>query len=117
LQEAAKKAGVQLTIDDELGQLKRWLADAGLPPLRNVRSLSSTVEIVRLTANGQCSIGQDILYPVTAETPRWLPGEVHAGEFLERLQSPSSLNLDRRKQRPPLPHADGLIVSSRSQSL
>jgi molybdenum cofactor biosynthesis enzyme MoaA len=113
LQEAAKRAGVQLTIDDELGQLKRWLTDAGLPPLGNVRSLPSTVKIARLTANGQCSIGQDILCPVTAETPRWLPGEVHAGEFLEQLQPSSSLKLERRKQMPPLPHTDGPIVSTR----
>ncbi len=102
LREAAKKAGVQFTIDDELGQLKRWLADEGLPPLQCVRSLPSTVDIVRLTANGQCSIGQDILTPDTAETPRWLPGEIHAGEFLERLRPSSSLELERRKQRPPL---------------
>jgi hypothetical protein len=43
------------------------------------------VEIFRLTPSGQCSVGDDILKQVTPDTPRWVPGNMHAGDFLEML--------------------------------
>jgi len=87
LQEAADLAGVRLTVDDEFGHLGHEAACASQPSLRvlHVRTLPANVEIFRLTPSGQCSTGDDILRQVTRDTPRWQPGEMHAGDFLEML--------------------------------
>jgi hypothetical protein len=37
------------------------------------------------TPSGHCSTGNDILRQVTPDTPRWQPGAMHAGDFLEML--------------------------------
>jgi hypothetical protein len=44
-----------------------------------------------LAPSGQCSIGDGILRQVTPETPRWQPGAMHAGDFLEKLREPADL--------------------------
>jgi MoaA/NifB/PqqE/SkfB family radical SAM enzyme len=87
LQAAARREGVRLTVDDEFGNLGHDAACMSDPLLRalHVRTLPRNVEIFRLTPSGQCSVGDDILKQVTPDTPRWIPGNVHAGEFLEML--------------------------------
>jgi MoaA/NifB/PqqE/SkfB family radical SAM enzyme len=87
LQEAASRAGVRLTVDDEFGNLGHEAASASQPSLRalHVRTLPRNVEIFRLVPGGQCSTGDDILRQVTLETRRWQPGAIHAGDFLEKL--------------------------------
>jgi MoaA/NifB/PqqE/SkfB family radical SAM enzyme len=88
LQEAAERAGVRLTVDDEFGHLG-YDVIASQPSLRalHVRTLPPNVEIFRLTPSGQCSAGDDILKQVTPDTRRWVPGKVHVGDFLEMLSS------------------------------
>jgi MoaA/NifB/PqqE/SkfB family radical SAM enzyme len=90
LQEAADRAGVRLTVDDEFGNLRHDVASAVQPSLRrlHVRTLPLNVEIFRVAPSGQCSTGDGILKQVTPDTPRWQPGTVHAGDFLEMLSSP-----------------------------
>jgi MoaA/NifB/PqqE/SkfB family radical SAM enzyme len=87
LQEAANRAGIRLTVDDEFGNLGHDAASASEPSLRtlHVRTLPLGVEIFRLAPSGQCSTGDEILKQVTASTPRWQPGAMHAGDFLKKI--------------------------------
>ncbi len=93
LQEAADRAGVRLTVDDEFGCLGHDAASISRPSLRrlHVRTLPPNVEIFRLSPGGQCSTGDGILRQVTAETPRWQPAVMHAGDFLEKIREPADL--------------------------
>jgi MoaA/NifB/PqqE/SkfB family radical SAM enzyme len=86
LQDAANRASVRLTVDDEFGHLDYEAASAFQPALRSVhvRTLPRRVTLFRLAPGGQCSRDGDVLRQVTPETPRWTPG-VHAGEFLARI--------------------------------
>jgi len=97
LKEAADRAGVRLTVDDEFDHLNHAAACASQPSLRalHVRTLPPDVEIFRLTPSGQCSTGDDILRQVTPDTPRWQPGAMHAGDFLEMIGKQADL---RRRQ-------------------
>ena len=85
LQETADRVGIALTVDDEFGNLRHDAAKVSQPSLGalNVRTLPRNVEIFRLAPSGRCSTGHDILKQVTADTPRWRPGTIHAGDFLE----------------------------------
>ena len=87
LQEAADRAGVRLTVDDEFDHLRHRTASASLPSPRrlHIRTLPPNVAIFRLAPSGQCSTGADILRQVTPDTPRWQPSAMHAGDFLEML--------------------------------
>jgi MoaA/NifB/PqqE/SkfB family radical SAM enzyme len=87
LQDAAVRTGVRMTVDDEFGHLHHDAAYAAQPSLRalHVRTLPPRVDLFRLAPGGQCSRGGDVLRQVTSETPRWRPGVMHAGDFLEML--------------------------------
>jgi MoaA/NifB/PqqE/SkfB family radical SAM enzyme len=87
LQKLADRAGVRLTVDDEFNRLEHDATCADTPSLRaiDVRILPPEVKIFRLTPNGQCSAGDDILRQSTSETPCWHPGVRHAGDFLGEL--------------------------------
>jgi MoaA/NifB/PqqE/SkfB family radical SAM enzyme len=93
LQDAADRAGVRLTVDDEFGHLGHDAAGVSQPSLRrlHVRTLPPNVQIFRLAPSGQCSTGDDILRQVTPETPRWQPPAMHAGDFLENIRKPADL--------------------------
>jgi MoaA/NifB/PqqE/SkfB family radical SAM enzyme len=87
LQEAADRAGIRITVDDEFGNLGHDVASASLPSLRglHVRTLPPNVEIFRLAPSGQCSAGNQILRQMMPDTPRWEPGTQHVGDFLKML--------------------------------
>jgi MoaA/NifB/PqqE/SkfB family radical SAM enzyme len=87
LHEAADRAGVRMTVDDEFGHLGHETASASQPALRalHLRTLPPNVELFRLVPSGQCSTGDAILRQMAPDTPRWQPGVIHAGDFLERL--------------------------------
>jgi len=87
LQQAADRAGIRLTVDDEFGNLSRDVASIFQPELRalHVRTLPQNVQLFRLAPGGQCSAGEDILRQVAPEAPRWQSGTMHAGDFLEKL--------------------------------
>jgi MoaA/NifB/PqqE/SkfB family radical SAM enzyme len=93
LQEAADRAGIRLTVDDEFGNLGHDAARASQSSFRalHVRTLPSNVEIFRLVPSGRCSTGNSILKRVTTDTPRWCPGAVHASDFLEKLSGSEGL--------------------------
>ncbi len=87
LHQTARREGIRLTVDDEFGHLNHDALCVSEPSLRalHVRTLPQNVEIFRLTPSGQCSVGDDILRQVTPDTPRWQPGAMHAGDFLEKI--------------------------------
>jgi pyruvate-formate lyase-activating enzyme len=89
LQEAADRAGISLTVDDEFGHLGYDAVCASQPSLRalHVRTLPPNIEIFRLAPSGQCSTGDRILRQVSADMPRWQPGATHAADFLEMLRA------------------------------
>jgi MoaA/NifB/PqqE/SkfB family radical SAM enzyme len=99
LQDAANRAGIRLTVDDEFGNLSRNAASVFQPSLRalHVRTLPPRVEIFRLAPSGQCSAGEDILRQVTQETARWQPGIMHAGDFLQMLSRQAQLLRSRMR--------------------
>jgi MoaA/NifB/PqqE/SkfB family radical SAM enzyme len=63
LQDAADREGIQLEVDDELDCLNFAVARRWRPALRrlHVRTIPPGVELVRLTPDGRCSTGRDIL--------------------------------------------------------
>jgi MoaA/NifB/PqqE/SkfB family radical SAM enzyme len=87
LQEAADRAGIRLTVDDEFDHLRHDAANFSQPALRrlHVRTLPPNVEIFRLAPSGQCATGDNILKRVTPETPQWRPHVVHAADFITSL--------------------------------
>jgi MoaA/NifB/PqqE/SkfB family radical SAM enzyme len=89
LGEAARKAGIRFTVDDEFNRLDHASARARRPELHSlhVRTLPRGIEIFRLSPSGQASVGDDILRQVTPDLPRWRPG-IHAGDFLDSLSRP-----------------------------
>jgi MoaA/NifB/PqqE/SkfB family radical SAM enzyme len=89
LQGAADEAGIHLTVDDEFDRLGHRSACAERPDLSalKVRTLPKGIDIFRLSPDGRCSTGHDILKPVTADVPQWRPNAVHAGDFLEHLEA------------------------------
>jgi hypothetical protein len=90
LQQAALAAGIDVTVDDQLGALSRLAAAEGqlvqLDALR-LRRLARPDRLLRLLPTGQCSIGQDILMQVRPDAPRWDPRSTSAERFLSGLQS------------------------------
>lgn len=88
LQEAAAAAQIRLTVDDEFDCLQHnvWPVEAGGMDRLTVRIIPKSIEVVRLTPNGQCSVGREILRPVAPTARRWRPGLINAADFIgERL--------------------------------
>jgi hypothetical protein len=98
LQEAANRAGIRLTVDDEFDHLGHGRASISEPGLRSlhVRTLPRGVEIFRLAPSGQCSTGEDILKQLSPNVPCWRPGTTHAGDFLESLIKATAASPRRR---------------------
>jgi MoaA/NifB/PqqE/SkfB family radical SAM enzyme len=82
LQEAAAAAKIRLTVDDEFDCLQHRPEYAGGPGLPAVRIIPKSIEVVRLTPTGQCSVGREILRPIAPKARRWRPGTVNAADFI-----------------------------------
>jgi pyruvate-formate lyase-activating enzyme len=88
LKEGADRADVRLKVDDEFDRLDHHSACASNPELGSleVRKLPSAIDIFRLGPSGRCSVGQDIMKPVTPDVPQWRPGAADAGAFLDTVR-------------------------------
>ena len=84
LQEEASRYGIEFVADDEFGELTVCPDDRTAESLR-IRRLSRPDHIYRLAPNGQCSKGIDLLRELPKDAPRWQPGAVHAGNFMQSL--------------------------------
>lgn len=109
LQDAAERSGIRLTLDDPHDRLDHRNAIPLKPKLRTlrVRNHPSDVEIFRFTPSGHCSVGMDIIRRMNVKTPRWMPGETHAGAFLEAISAKepvrkNELRSDNRAELAPL---------------
>jgi hypothetical protein len=91
LQAAADASRIRLTVMDELDRLRHRVACVPRPELKSldVRTLPLGVEIFRLSPNGQCSGGLNILQQMKPDVPRWQPNASHAGEFLDMVSGRS----------------------------
>ena len=87
LQAAADRADIHLKVDDEFDRLGHRSACARHPELSSleVRKLPAAIELFRLGPAGRCSMGQEIMKPVTPDVPQWQPNAINAGVFLETL--------------------------------
>jgi pyruvate-formate lyase-activating enzyme len=88
LKEAADRAAIHLKVDDEFDRLDHRSACVQQPELGSleVRKLPAAIDIFRLGPSGRCSVGQDIMKPVTSDVPQWRPNAANAGQFLETLR-------------------------------
>ena len=87
LKERADVAGIDLILEDELGEIT--LSDSAYNEFV-VRRFDRPDGLLRLGPTGACSIGADILREVDAHTPRWNPRDLSPTEFLKQLRSQKS---------------------------
>jgi len=87
LKEAADRADIRLKVDDEFDRLGHRSACARQPELSSleVRRLPLAIDLFRLGPTGRCSVGQEIMKPVTPDVPQWQPNAINAGVFLKTL--------------------------------
>lgn len=98
LSRLANEFGIDLIVDDEFGDLVDVLDDVASREAMRVRRLKRLYQVVRLSPNGTCSIGKDILRQVTTDLPTWNPANEMAGDFIQK------------KLKPRLGGSDSLVV-------
>jgi len=88
LKREAEKRGVHFVVDDEFGALSEEDIDRDVVDINalRIRRLARPAGTYRLLPTGQCSVGVDILKEVRPDTPRWVPGEMDAWEFIDSLR-------------------------------
>jgi MoaA/NifB/PqqE/SkfB family radical SAM enzyme len=84
LKERADLAGIELILDDELGELTS--GDSTYNEFI-VRRFERPEGLLRLSPTGACSVGVDILREVDARTPRWNPQTQSPTEFLNYVRA------------------------------
>lgn len=84
LQGLARQHGVQLLVDDEFDVLTTRTGNVVSLAELQLRRMKRIDQVVRLSANGSFSIGQEILRRVGAGTPLWRPAEESAAAFVAR---------------------------------
>lgn len=88
LNKIARKHGLELFVDDEFGDLEGVLDAVPSHEEMRVRRIKKLSQVVRLSPNGACSIGEDILRRADAGLPTWQPGIEAAGDFIRRIVAP-----------------------------
>lgn len=88
LKRQAEKYGIDFVVDDEFGTLSEEDIDRDVIDIKLLRTrrLARPAGTYRLLPTGQCSVGVDILKEVRPDTPRWVPGEMDAWEFIDSLR-------------------------------
>lgn len=88
LRREAEKQGVRFVVDDEFGTLSEEDIDCDVIDINalRIRRFVQPSGTFRLLPTGQCSMGLDILKEVNSDTPRWIPGEMDAWDFIEDLR-------------------------------
>ncbi len=82
LQEAAAASNIRLTVDDEFDCLQHRAGYGSELDRPAVRIIPKSIEVVRLTSTGQCSVGREILRTIAPRARRWRPGLVNAADFI-----------------------------------
>ncbi len=88
LQREAEKHDIAMTVDDEFGRLSEEDMDRDVVDINRLRihRLQRPQGVFRLMPDGRCSIGTELLQEVADDTPRWIPGEEDAADFLQRVR-------------------------------
>ena len=88
LQRESEKYGIEMTVDDEFGRLSEEDMNRDVVDINRLRihRLQRPSGVFRLMPDGRCSIGTELLQEVAEDTPRWVPGEEHAADFLQRVR-------------------------------
>ncbi len=88
LQREAEKHGIEMIVDDEFGRLSEEDMNRDVVDINRLRihRLQRPSGVFRLMPDGRCSIGTELLQEVADDTPRWIPGEEHAADFLQRVR-------------------------------
>ena len=88
LKREAQKFDLHFVVDDEFGTLSEEDIDRDVIDINalRIRRFVRPSGTFRLLPTGQCSMGLDILKEVKPDTPRWVPGEMDAWDFIESLR-------------------------------
>lgn len=88
LRREAEKHDLHFVVDDEFGTLSEEDIDRDVIDINalRIRRFVRPSGTFRLLPTGQCSMGTDILREVRPDTPRWVPGEADAWDFIESLR-------------------------------
>ncbi len=88
LNKIAREHGIDLFVDDEFSDLVEVMKMIPSSEAMRVRRTAKLGQIVRLSPNGACSIGDDILRRVDSGLPTWQPDAEPAGVFIRRIVAP-----------------------------
>lgn len=88
LNSVATRHGVQLIVDDEFKSLAKSLNDRLGGDALFARQLKRLDQVVRLSPQGACSVGSDILRRADSGVPVWRPEVEQAGAFIQRALEP-----------------------------
>lgn len=88
LKREAEKHDLHFVVDDEFGTLSEEDIDRDVIDINalRIRRFVRPSGTFRLLPTGQCSMGLDILKEVSPGTPRWVPGEMDAWDFIENMR-------------------------------
>ena len=88
LDQESRENGIAMAVDDELGCLEAQSDEESRDKLQSlrVRTVKHKSSIIRLSPNGHCAIGPDILSQARSEGSRWVPGDLHAGKLVGELK-------------------------------
>jgi molybdenum cofactor biosynthesis enzyme MoaA len=75
LSKAARSAGITFMTDDEFGVLDRPATTGAISDDTPVRTFTVPGNLLRMTPDGACAFGQDVLTMATPDDMRWTPGE------------------------------------------